>query len=153
MSQSRKWTVTLILGQRPRLLVDGKPGVTPIGTMPILERLSLDPKVWCDLFASLGRLFFNVAGRPQMIDATPSLVTQQPYYLRGETRSCLFRARQNHRPDNSRSGLIAPLINRQPCRRIRLGTVLPLRPVTTDQYVTRPPITLPAVDELLTKND
>jgi hypothetical protein len=75
-----------LLDWTARQTVDGKPGATPTGTLPILERLSLDPKVWCDLVAGFGRLFFNVAGRPQTIDATPSRVTQQRFYLRRETR-------------------------------------------------------------------
>ena len=75
-----------LLDWTARQLVEGKPGATPAGTLPIIERLSLDPKVWCDLVAGFGRLFYNVAGQPQTIDATPSRVTQQRYYLRGETR-------------------------------------------------------------------
>ena len=43
-------------------------------------------KIWCDLVADFGRLFYNVAGQPKTIDVTPSQITQQRYYLSGETR-------------------------------------------------------------------
>ena len=81
-----------LLDWTARQSVDSKPGATPIGTLPILERLSLDPKVWCDLVAGFGRLFFNVAGQPHVIDATPSRVTAQRFRLRGEARKLFVLA-------------------------------------------------------------
>ena len=83
-----------LLDWTARQLVAGKPGSTPKDTLPIFERLSLAPKVWCDLVAGFGRLFYNVAGQPRTIDATPSRVTQQRYYLRGETRKIFYPSAQ-----------------------------------------------------------
>ncbi len=75
-----------LLDWTARRVVRGKRGKTPDGVSPILERLGLEPTQWDDLVGGFGRLFFNVAGKPQTIDATPSRVTQQRYYLRGMAR-------------------------------------------------------------------
>ncbi len=64
-----------------RAAVLGKRGATPKSLPPIFERLSLDPKIWCSLVSSVGRLFYNIAGLPQTIEATASRVTQKRYYV------------------------------------------------------------------------
>ncbi len=66
----------LLLDWTARQAVDGKPGATPATALPIFERLSLDPQVWCQLVSQFGRLFYNVAGVSQTIDATTSRVSQ-----------------------------------------------------------------------------
>jgi hypothetical protein len=57
---------------------------------PILERLKLDRKTWCELVGTFGRRFFHVAGQPTtidtMIDTTPSRVSQQRYDIPSQTR-------------------------------------------------------------------
>jgi hypothetical protein len=82
-----------LLDWTARQLSPGKAGVTPAMALPIFERLSLDPKIWCDLVGEFGRLFCNVAGSPQTIDATSSRVSQQRYHMRGRTRE-LFASRE-----------------------------------------------------------
>ena len=74
-----------------RHLGSDKAGVAPPTIAPILRRLSLDPQAWCELVGSFGRLFYNVAGSPQTVDATPSRLTQQRFYLRAAARK-LFTA-------------------------------------------------------------
>ena len=63
-----------------------KPGRTPEDLQPLFERLGLDAKTWCELVSGFGQLFFNVAGRPQTIDATPSRLTRQRYHVRSRAR-------------------------------------------------------------------
>ena len=75
-----------LLDWTARHVVDGKPGATPQDALPIFERLSLDPKVWCDLVGQFGRLFYNVAGRPETIDETTSRVSQQRFNVRSRAR-------------------------------------------------------------------
>ena len=53
---------------------------------PILERLGLDAKTWCDVVTDFGRMFYNVAGRPQTIDVSTSRVSQHRYNLRSRAR-------------------------------------------------------------------
>ncbi len=60
----------LLLDRTARQAVDGKPGSSPATALPIFERLSLNPRVSCQLVSQFGRLFYNVAGVPQTIDAT-----------------------------------------------------------------------------------
>ena len=69
-----------------RQLANGKRGRIPNSVAPILERLKLDRKTWCELVGSFGRRFFHVAGQPTTIDATPSRVSQQRYYIPSHTR-------------------------------------------------------------------
>ena len=70
-----------LLNWTARQSVPGKRGATPKSLRPIFERLSLDPKIWCSLVGSFGRLFYNVAGLPPTIEATASRVTQKRYYV------------------------------------------------------------------------
>ena len=81
----------LLLDWTARQPAKGKPGRTPQSLRPLFERLSVNSETWCELVRGFGRLFFNVAGRPQSIDATPSRVTQQRYYVRSQARK-LFAA-------------------------------------------------------------
>ncbi|MBS0261491.1 MAG: hypothetical protein JSS02_05995 [Planctomycetes bacterium] len=53
---------------------------------PILERLQLDQKGWCDLVAHFGRRFFVVAGAPTTIDGTTRRVNQHRYNVPSATR-------------------------------------------------------------------
>jgi hypothetical protein len=67
----------------------GKSGSTPEDAPPILARLSLDPRAWCQLIDGFGRLFCHVAGRPQTIDATRSRFGQHRFHLPKRTRALL----------------------------------------------------------------
>jgi hypothetical protein len=78
-----------LLDWTARRLADGKPGSTPHNAPPIFERLSIDADVWCKLVGGFGRLFWNVAGRPQTIDATRSRVGQHRYHIPKQTRDLL----------------------------------------------------------------
>ena len=78
-----------LLDWTARRLADGKPGSTPHGAPPIFERLSIDPHVWCKLVGGFGRLFWNVAGRPQTIDAIRSRIGQHRYHIPKQTRDLL----------------------------------------------------------------
>jgi hypothetical protein len=66
---------------------------------PILERLKLDRKTWCELVGAFGRRFFHVAGQPTTIDTTPSRVSQQRYDIPSQTRELFQDA--NSRPTAS----------------------------------------------------
>ena len=46
-------------------------GSTPPEAPPVLRRLGLESTTWCELVKDFGKLFSQVAGRPQVIDATP----------------------------------------------------------------------------------
>ena len=72
-----------------RQLANGKRGRIPNSVAPILERLNLDRKTWCTLVGTFGRRFYHVAGQPTTIDATPSRVSQQRYYIPSQTRKLL----------------------------------------------------------------
>jgi hypothetical protein len=78
-----------------RQLVNGKRGRIPNAVAPILERLKLDRATWCELVGTFGRRFFHVAGQPATIDSTPSRMSQQRYYIPGQTRE-LFRESPAH---------------------------------------------------------
>ena len=79
----------VLLDWTARRLADGKPGSTPHDAPPIFARLSIDPNVWCQLVGGFGRLFWNVAGRPQTIDATRSRIGQHRYHIPKQTRDLL----------------------------------------------------------------
>ena len=70
-----------------------KPGRTPEQLKPLFERLGLDAETWCELVSRFDQLFFNVAGRPQTIDTTPSRLTQQRYHVRSQARKLSASAR------------------------------------------------------------
>ena len=78
-----------LLDWTARQLADGKPGSTPHDAPPIFARLSIDSDVWCKLVGGFGRLFWNVAGRPQTIDATRSRIGQHRYHIPKQTRALL----------------------------------------------------------------
>ena len=78
-----------LLDWTARKLADGKPGSTPQDALPTFERLSIDPHVWCKLVGGFGRLFWNVAGRPQTIDATRSRIGRHRYHIPKQTRDLL----------------------------------------------------------------
>ena len=84
-----------LLDWTSRQTAKAKPGRTPESLKPLFERLGLDSKTWCDLVSGFGRLFFNVAGRPQTIDATPSRLTQQRYHVRSQARKLFASARSS----------------------------------------------------------
>ncbi|MBS0262247.1 MAG: hypothetical protein JSS02_09880 [Planctomycetes bacterium] len=69
-----------------RQLAQGKKGRIPDTVGPILERLQLDRKGWCDLVAHFGRRFFVVAGAPTTIDGTTSRVNQHRDNVPAATR-------------------------------------------------------------------
>jgi hypothetical protein len=79
----------VLLDWTARRLADGKPGSTPHDAPPIFARLSIDPHVWCKLVGGFGRLFWNVAGQPQTIDATRSRIGQHRYHIPKQTRDLL----------------------------------------------------------------
>ncbi|MCA9160447.1 MAG: hypothetical protein KDA72_19085, partial [Planctomycetales bacterium] len=66
--------------------VAGKRGVTPSDTPPILQRLGLEPDVWCELVHDFGTLFSLVAGRPAAIDEARTLGRQARFHTRPKTR-------------------------------------------------------------------
>ena len=77
-----------------RQLAQGKTGRIPDTVGPILERLQLDQKGWCELVAHFGRRFFVVAGAPTTIDGTTNRVNQHRYHVPAATRqlcSYLYR--------------------------------------------------------------
>ena len=50
-----------------RQLASGKRGAIPADLAPILERLQIAEKDWCELAGNFGRLFQRVAGRPSSL--------------------------------------------------------------------------------------
>ena len=78
-----------LLDWTSRQLYGNKRGRTPQGVKPILERLGLEANAWCKLVGRFGRLFINVAGKPQTISDTRSRIGQHRYHLRKEARELL----------------------------------------------------------------
>ena len=66
-----------------------KQGSTPLDAPPIFMRLSIEPAAWCELIGDFGRLFCNVAGRPQTVDNTRTRVRQSRYHIRPRARQLL----------------------------------------------------------------
>ena len=66
--------------------VPGKRGCTPGDLPPVLMRLGLDSKTWCELVSDFGKLFCHVAGRPEHVDTIRSHRTHRRYYLRRRAR-------------------------------------------------------------------
>ncbi|HEY0981443.1 MAG TPA: hypothetical protein VGE80_04915, partial [Schlesneria sp.] len=52
----------------------------------VLNRLDLKTSTWLSLVRKFGKLFYNVAGRPQTIELTRSRIGQHRHYVRRETR-------------------------------------------------------------------
>ena len=78
-----------LLDWTARQPVAGKPGVTPADAPAILERLHLEPEVWCELVRDFGKLFSLVAGRPAAIDQARTRGRQARYHTRPRTRELL----------------------------------------------------------------
>ena len=81
-----------LLDWTARQIAPRKRGSTPINTPPILERLNVTPTAWIALTADFGRLFYNIAGRPEVVDQTRSRVHQQRFYMRTQARDLLSPA-------------------------------------------------------------
>ena len=67
----------------------GKSRSTPSHVPPILKRLSLNPEVWSALVENFGKLFNNMAGRPETIDMNRSRIRRRRFHLRREARALL----------------------------------------------------------------
>jgi hypothetical protein len=80
-----------LLDWTARQSVPGKRGSTPGDLPPVLRRLGLDGKTWCELVSDFGKLFCHVAGRPEHVDTIRSHRTHRRYYLRRRARE-LFAA-------------------------------------------------------------
>ena len=78
-----------LLDWTARQLHRNKRGRSPRGVKPILVRLGLEANAWCKLVGQFGRLFINVAGKPQTIYTTRSRIAQHRYHLRKEARELL----------------------------------------------------------------
>lgn len=75
-----------LLDWTARQLAPGKRGATPEQMPPILERLQMEPAVWCGLVSGFGRLFSLVAGRLETVDS-----------YRSRQRHCRFHVRKTAR--------------------------------------------------------
>jgi hypothetical protein len=75
-----------LLDWTARQSVPGKSGCTPSDLPPVLRRLGLDSKTWCELVRDFGKLFCHVAGRPEHVDTIRSHRTHRRYYLRRRAR-------------------------------------------------------------------
>jgi hypothetical protein len=86
--------------QRPqrsaRASVPGKRGSMPNNVPPVLRRLGLDSKTWCELVRDFGKLFCHVAGRPEHVDTIRTHRTHRRFYLRRRSRE-LFASTQRGR--------------------------------------------------------
>jgi hypothetical protein len=80
-----------LLDWTARQSVPGKRGCTSGELPPVLRRLGLDGKTWCELVSDFGKLFCHVAGRPEHVDTIRSHRTHRRYYLRHRARE-LFAA-------------------------------------------------------------
>jgi hypothetical protein len=80
-----------LLDWTARQSVPGKRGCTPGELPPVLKRLGLGSKTWCELVSDFGKLFCHVAGRPEHVDTIRSHRTHRRYYLRRRARE-LFAA-------------------------------------------------------------
>jgi hypothetical protein len=78
-----------LLDWTARQLHREKRGRTPDRIKPILERLELRPAAWCQLVGRFGKLFINVAGKPQAVNSARSRVGQHRYHLRKAARELL----------------------------------------------------------------
>lgn len=81
-----------LLDWTARQLVPGKHGRTPEAAPPILNRLSLSGPAWFQLVGNFGRMFFNVAGKPQVIDNCTSRVTARRFHMSRAAREILSPA-------------------------------------------------------------
>ena len=80
-----------LLDWTARQTVTGNRGIPP-SQPPILDRLSLDPKTWCELVGNFGRLFYHVAGTPQTVDSCRGRVKQRRFHVRQRMRQIMAGA-------------------------------------------------------------
>ncbi len=78
-----------LLDWTARQAVLGKSSSTPKHIPPLLAHLSLDADAWGELVHRFGRLFHNVAGRPQTIDHSRSIGRCRRFHMRREARELL----------------------------------------------------------------
>ncbi len=83
------WSYLELLDWTARQLRRGRTGATPLESPLLLERLKLNPSVWCALVTRFGKLFSVVAGHPSRVDSYRSRLCQRRYRLRQETRDLL----------------------------------------------------------------
>jgi len=76
-----------LLDWTARQKVRGKRGATPTEAPPIVQRLSMSAETWCELVHHFGRLFYNVAGQPERIEATRSRQTNRRFHTSAQARS------------------------------------------------------------------
>ena len=81
-----------LLDWTARQTAPGKRGTTPADAPPIFERLSMSAETWCELVQNFGRLFYNVAGHPQKIEATRSRTTNRQFHTTSAARSLFATA-------------------------------------------------------------
>ncbi len=71
-----------LLDVSARMIRADKSGSTPTDIAPIFERLKLDPDYWKLQIREFGRLFANVAGKPQNVYGMRSLISKRRFYLK-----------------------------------------------------------------------
>lgn len=71
-----------LLDWTARRIVPGKPGATPAGMPPLLERVGLKPRSWLALVQGFGELFHHVAGKPHEIARSRSLRRKMRFRVR-----------------------------------------------------------------------
>jgi len=81
-----------LLDWTARQTVQGKRGATPADAPPIFERLSMSADTWCELVQNFGRLFYNVAGHPQQIEAARSRQTNRLFHTTSAARALFATA-------------------------------------------------------------
>ena len=67
---------------------------TPPRCQEILDSLDLNAETWLPLVKKFGKLFYNVAGRPESIEETRSRIGQRRHYVRNETRELFAEPEQ-----------------------------------------------------------
>jgi REP element-mobilizing transposase RayT len=72
-----------------RQVAPGKRGRTPEETPPVLQRLGLRPKCWCELMDRFEDIFIHLAGRCDRIDAARSHQTARRFRVRPLARTLL----------------------------------------------------------------
>ncbi|MEL7338160.1 MAG: hypothetical protein AAFN70_18345 [Planctomycetota bacterium] len=72
-----------------RQIAPGKRGCTPDNTPPVLQRLGLEPKCWCELMDHFVDAFIHLAGRSDRVDAARSHQTGRRFRVRPLARTLL----------------------------------------------------------------
>lgn len=75
-----------LLDLTARLNKSGSRGATPADLPPLLKRLGLEVDTWGDLTKDFGRIFGQVAGKPESISNARSLVTHRRFNTRRSIR-------------------------------------------------------------------